>query len=120
MALRREPSGIRKERRMPEADSTRYAAAGAPADEYGCQTWSRSKAIARSKSAVPSAVPSTITAHLSVDGTLRRPAARQDLHLHPPTALAAEPRRFQREGTLAGGVVRLLLRPAAAAAPRPL
>ena len=113
MASSPEPSGIRSDSRTPDADSTRYAAEAVPADEYGCQTWSRSKAIKRSKSVIASA----ISAGLPVDRALRGPAPREDLHLHPPTALAAEPRRLQRERTVAGEVVSLLPRLTAAAAP---
>ena len=42
------------------------------------------------------------------------------LHLHPPTALPAEPGRLQPRRAVAGGVVRLLPRRTAAAAPRGL
>src|SRR5690242_21680946 len=104
MASRPEPSGIRSDSRTPDADSTRYAAEAVPADEYGCQTWSRSKAMTRSKSAIASA----ITAGLSVDGALRGPTPGEDLHLHPPTAPPAEPRRLQRQRAVARRVVSLL------------
>src|SRR5690349_1695289 len=112
MASRAEPSGIRNDRRTPAADSTRYGAAAVPADEYGCQRCSRSKANRRSTSA--------IAVGLSVDRALRGPPARENLHLHAAAALPAEARWLEGERPVTGGVVGPGPRLAAPSAPRAL